>query len=69
MKKHSRFQPCHNLVPNTFPKAKKWFPLFFNHHLQDIYSLRVEISFILSFLRMQESPFEQVVRRCLYSQA
>jgi len=42
-------------------------------HLQkkdlDFYSLRVEISSILSFQRMQESPCEQVVRRCLYSQA
>jgi len=34
-----------------------------------LYLLRVRIAPFFSSLRMQESPCEQVVRRCLYSQA
>ena len=35
----------------------------------NLYSLLVRISVLLSFLRMQESPYLQIIRRCLYAQA
>ena len=36
---------------------------------EKLYSLWVRISVLLSFLRMQESPNLQTIKRCLYAQA